>query len=553
MGGHKQAVDETPFGNRTLNSALETVVRETPDRIYSWIPKTDNLKDGFRPMTFQELQNGASAAAHWLDQQFGKLPQDPSLRQAVAYVGPNDLRYLFLVLGADRSNRSVLIPFIGWNSSEALGRLVDSTKSVAVLAPPSHVHVWDPVKSDRPDLQSKVVPDLDFFHDGKSPYYAYDQDIKEFWNSALYIIHTSGTTGFPKPLFQTNASISAVDLYGAATAHNLPLEQQHGCLYDWKDRLTMNCMPFTWVLGIVVGLMAPLFCGTVPVAMPGWVPNPPPFEVIKQIRELMPDISNTVLIPSVIRDIWNSEGGPEFITSFDIMCYAGAPLDKAVGDAIVKRTRVQSLMGSTDAGAYDYYANPDMADWQWMHFRLDGKWKLEQFSDDLYELVLIKDPDRMQSCFLMYPDLDVFRTADLFARHPDPAKKHLWRPAGRADDFVRMQSMTKFNAIEVERAIDAHPEISRCIVDCGGRTAPFVILQPAFPGKYDTPADALNAMWPGIEKANEALLPEAKLTKRLAIVTSAEKPLGFTQKGTTERRKGVTAYADEIEELYKEV
>ncbi|KAF2148543.1 acetyl-CoA synthetase-like protein, partial [Myriangium duriaei CBS 260.36] len=550
MGGFKHAADESPYGRRTLNSTLESIVRETPDKIFSLVPKTEDLKDGFKTITYQELINGVSAAAYWLDQHLGKLPQVPASRQTIAYIGPNDLRYLLLILGADRSNRSLLVPLM-FNSPEAQVRLIDRSKTVALLAPQSHLHAWDKVQSERPDVSSKVMPELDFFLK-EGPHYPYDQDIADFWNSSPFLIQTSGTTGFPKPLHQTNAAISVFDMYGTATMRDLPLDQQHCALSGWKDKTTVNCMPVTWIAGIFIGLMAPLFMGTIAVVPPASMPNPPTFEIIKQIRELVPDISCICLIPSLIRDIMGSEGGPEFVASLDLLWFAGAPLDEAVGNAIVKHnhTRINCIMGSTEAGPYDYLVNPDLADWSWMNLNLSGAYRLEHFSDNLYELVLDKEPDRSRSCFLLHPELEVYRTADLFNQHPE--KKHLWRPAGRADDFVKLQSMTKFNAIDIERTVDRYPEIARCIVGGDDRTASFIILQAAFPSKYANTTEMLDAMWPGVEKANESIFPEARLTKGLAIVTSSEKPLTVTQKGTTERRKGIAAYANEIEAIYKE-
>ncbi|TKA68252.1 hypothetical protein B0A55_09936 [Friedmanniomyces simplex] len=94
--------------------------------------------------------------------------------------------------------------------------------------------------------------------------------------------------------------------------------------------------------------------------------------------------------------------------------------------------------------------------------------------------------------------------------------------------------MTKFNAIAIEQIVEANPIVAKCV------------------GPYDsTPvADVIDRVWPAIEAANEHLLPEARLTKELTIITQLGKPIIRTAKGTTSRRTTLEMYEDAIEEAY---
>ncbi|GAM90187.1 hypothetical protein ANO11243_082280 [Dothideomycetidae sp. 11243] len=565
MGGFRQAHGAAPIrGRRTFNSSLEYIANTTPDRLFSWVPiSEENLDDGFRQLSFGEFYNSVCAAAHWLDQSLGKIGDDFASRQTIAYIGPNDIRYFSLIMAADRTNRSVstsegrpystLLLCLPTNTTEAQVRLLKGANSAAVLSPQSDTYVWDEVLPQLPKVRRIVVPELDFFYAANGPIYPYDRDMVEFWDAAPFLTQTSGTTGFPKTLPITNASMSASDMIsGDIDGSDVPLMEQHAPVSGFVRTTIANFNPSAWASGVFIGLLGPLFFGSIAVIVPASRPSPPTVEYFQRVRQLVPSINAAFLTPEGIRQLYSTSGGLDFLASFHTVYFVGAPLDNDIGDALAKVTRVQNFMGSTDAGLYDYFANADRKDWAWMHLDLSGPWSLEHCSENLYELVLQREPERLRGAFHLHPELDVYRTSDLFVQHPDPGKKHLWRPAGRADDFVRLKSMTTFNAINIERNIDRSVDIERSVVEGNQRNAPFVILQPAAHVKYANDADVLEAMWPGIESANEHLLPEIQLKKHLAIIAKPDRPLTTTLKGTTQRRKAIGNYAEEIEALYKD-
>lgn len=90
-----------------LNTVIEEQSSRFPNKTYAYVPKTEDIEDGFREMSYHELRNAVMKMAHWLDAELGKLPQTRESRECIAYIGPNDLRYAFLLLGADRTNRKV--------------------------------------------------------------------------------------------------------------------------------------------------------------------------------------------------------------------------------------------------------------------------------------------------------------------------------------------------------------------------------------------------------------------------------------------------------------
>lgn len=104
-----EQLKDTKHGRRLLNALMDERTKEDPEQRFILVPKTDNVDDGFRDLTYGELSNAISTLAWWLDEQLGTLPQDPAARETVAYIGPNDLRYIFLLMAADRTNRQVCV------------------------------------------------------------------------------------------------------------------------------------------------------------------------------------------------------------------------------------------------------------------------------------------------------------------------------------------------------------------------------------------------------------------------------------------------------------
>lgn len=76
-----------------------------PDRTFAIIPKTASINDGYREYKYSELAEAVNKMSWWLDSELGKSVN----LDTIAYMGPPDLRYTFLVLGAIKTRRSVSI------------------------------------------------------------------------------------------------------------------------------------------------------------------------------------------------------------------------------------------------------------------------------------------------------------------------------------------------------------------------------------------------------------------------------------------------------------
>jgi hypothetical protein len=91
-------VGREPYPTLVAERALAT-----PDRVYSVIPKTDSLDDGYKNFTHGQLARAVDRMSWWLDQELGPALNFPTF----AYLGASDHRYTILWLAASKTRRQV--------------------------------------------------------------------------------------------------------------------------------------------------------------------------------------------------------------------------------------------------------------------------------------------------------------------------------------------------------------------------------------------------------------------------------------------------------------
>lgn len=147
--------------------------------------------------------------------------------------------------------------------------------------------------------------------------------------------------------------------------------------------------------------------------------------------------------------------------SLKAICFGGGPLTEATGDFLCSKVMVVQLMASTEA-LYIPSFLPEPHNWRYLDWNpLIGGIEMEPFDKDpdLWELTIVRKVGQgyVQYVFERFPDLQIWRTGDLFRKHPT---QHLWAFEGRIDDTIVMNNGEKFNPVTMEGRIQKHPCIS---------------------------------------------------------------------------------------------
>ena len=140
---------------------------------------------------------------------------------------------------------------------------------------------------------------------------------------------------------------------------------------------------------------------------------------------------------------------------------AGGPLSPITGEFLSSRFDVIQLYGQTECGKINTLVS-ERQYWQWFEFNPNyGGSRMEKVDGDeeIYELTIQRIPGQewCQAIFLTHPHLDLWRTRDLFRKHPT---KELYQFEGRKDDVVVLNNGEKFNPVGMEGIIQSHPLVT---------------------------------------------------------------------------------------------
>ena len=295
--------------------------------------------------------------------------------------------------------------------------------------------------------------------------------------------------------------------------------------------------------------------------------KPATAEIAHQILQYG-NVTGALCPPSLIEDLCRNPSTLQLVLKrLKYIHWGGAPLNQATGDLLAsKNVKLLPAIGSTEAGPYIvaiHEEDPPELNWNFYKFHPCNGIEFEARTKDLYELLFRRQEqyERYQQIFFIYPEIDVYPTKDLWAKHP--TKPDLWSYAGRTDDLVILSHGEGLYATELEAIITQHPLVRSAIVGGQGRKKPFLILElvaskavrsSSEPSESTLGAEAENDMieriWPVVEKGNEQCSEYVRLEKRLTLLTQPTKPFVRTSKESVLRRESLALYGEEIEVLY---
>ncbi|KAJ6092951.1 hypothetical protein N7486_008240 [Penicillium sp. IBT 16267x] len=526
---------------RLLANVVDQAAELDPERLFAVIPKGSELSDGFQNLTMKGLSQAVNFLCRWIENTIGI--HGP--RETLAYMGSNDVRYIVFVLACQKTGHQAFLPSTR-NADEAHIHLLKATKCTKFFFSEERSTRVLELKELYSDLEIFQVPSVKLMladESGLTPY-RYEKSYEEAEDMTMCIIHSSGTTGMPKPVPLTNGFWSALDNLDSLT---WPEGRQPSLYFQLGQQgLALATTPFFHLMGMLSLVMSILY------EVPAVYGPDKPLSVEYLTKMLQMTRPTTGLFPpSLLEDMSHSKEALECFKGLKSIEFGGAPLGPETGHRLRQCTQLIPVIGTSEIGWIPAVVPQDGEDWGYFEWNDSYGVNMQSVGDGLYEMVILRNPNSraLQGIFHTFPDLEVYRTKDVYTQHS--TKPYLWKFNGRIDDVIVLSNGEKFNPTTMETIIEGHPLIAKAIVVGQSRFQAALLVEPNAGTPEMDSENFIQEIWPTVQAANQTIAAHGRVMKSRIGIAPKGKTFERTPKGSLQRRSVLRNFETEINEIYQ--
>jgi acyl-CoA synthetase (AMP-forming)/AMP-acid ligase II/UDP-glucose 4-epimerase len=444
----------------------------------------------------------------------------------VGILAHSGLPFIITLLGLSRLGYASLLLSTRL-AAPALIRLLELADCNTLLTT-SHFHpVLEEVKAKRNTTVLELLKHEEYYG-VEAP--SFDRAYNPYKETAknIVIIHSSGSTGLPKPIYLTNRSCLA------AFSTNL-------------DRKALMTQPLFHSFGFYETFRS-IYSGK-PMYYFNYA-----FPLTKQnitatLEAVKPDL--LFCVPYVLKLLGESKEGIEALARINLVMYGGSACPDDLGDMLVKNgVNLVANYGATETGRLSTSVRP-AGDHAWNYLRLLPQVKeyvlMDEIAPGIFECVALDGLNSKNTINSDKPPRS-FRTRDLFVRHP--TNPDFWRFVSRLDDRLTLTNGEKVLPIPIEGRIRQEGLVKEAVVFGDGKTLPGILIVKADSASELSDIDFLEQIWPAVEDANSRAESFSRIPKELVVVLPADASYAKTDKGTFIRAQVYLRFKDLIETAY---
>ena len=201
-----QRSKESNHVNKLLPQVLDTIATEDPDHIIGFIANPGTMPNlTFSSLSSSQMANAVNFTSYWLR---SLLDKDPYA--TISFVGLQDYRYWIMILAAIKTGHPLLLASPR-NAVVNSASLLHAANCNAIFytgrGSPLEAHV-KAVQSAVSGLKIYEVPSLEQMIAVTSGPYPYNKTYEQAKKDTVLFLHTSGSTGDPKPIRLNNAFLA---------------------------------------------------------------------------------------------------------------------------------------------------------------------------------------------------------------------------------------------------------------------------------------------------------------------------------------------------------
>ncbi|KAJ5797836.1 uncharacterized protein N7503_007132 [Penicillium pulvis] len=496
--------------------------------------------DDFEEHTAGDLDKYTDLAARYYIEK-GLPPADPSLEKApvVALLAGSSFEVILTFFALNRLGYAVL--FLSTRlTAPAYARLLSMVEcSQMIIAKQYNQTVLD-ICTERPGCTSFPILQRDDWFNRPAVLPRFQRPNMEPMRESkkmAWILHSSGSTGFPKPIFLTNYQCLANfrKSFGLRLFNISPLFHSHALME----------------LGRAFYTRASAYLGNHSLAITYQ-------NLVDALKVAKPQQISAV--PYVIKLLAERQEGIKALASPQLVLYGGSSCPDDLGDRLVAQgVNLVANYGATETGQImTSFRSDGDTEWQYMrlHRPVADYTLMDEISPGVFECVALdglpsKGPSNSKPPFSEKNPENSFRTADLFARHPDPKKSNYYKYISRLDDRITLVNGEKVLPIPIEGRVREEEFVGECVVFGYQRTVPGALIFRA-PGKatHLSNDEFLETIWPAVEAANARAETFSRIPKELVVIKGADVTYARTDKGTCIRAQVYQQFEEDIQRAY---
>ena len=482
-------------------------------------PDSDSVYAFYTPQDLNRLaERAATYYASILPPR--KTSDDPV--QVVGLLGPSYFQYLITVIGVSKLGHTALL-LSTRISEEAYVHLLNSTSATTLLVDDSFQDMAQTLRPQVEGLKVGSIADMRTLEAANPSLEIvnHKRDSARETNNVAWIIHSSGSTGLPKPIYLTHKA--ALRNYTNANPHlrgfiTLPLFHAHGISNTFR--------------AIVAKKLIFIYSGSLPLTSQ---------HLISTLKSH--DIDIFYGVPYALKLLSEDDQGTALLARLKAVMFGGSPCPKPIGDKLVAHgVNLVSHYGSTETGQLMTSFRPD-DDKDWDFVRVPAVLKpylsMEERYPGIYELCVL---DGWPSKVMSNRKDGSYATKDLFERHP--TTPNAWRYYARHDDTIVLMNGEKANPLLVEGVARENKNVAEAIAFGSNKPSVGMFLLPAH--HHMEHEDVIDSVWPAIEQTNSRVPAYARLSKDMIRVLTPDTTYRKTDKSTVIRAAFYKDFARQI-------
>ena len=510
----------------TVDGLLQSRAHRHPDSVVVSYPKHDI---DFVDYTYRQLDIFAYRAGIHYQQFIPTRDSSKEVPTVVALLGPSNIEYIITLLALVKLGHTIL--FLSTRiSQEAIDSLLQVSGASFLITDTKFSHVGDKAREHLPNLQSLPIASQTLFdfpieHEASTRLDEALDPVQET-NNTCWIIHSSGSTGLPKPIYQKQSAALA-NFAGNMNMRafiTLPLYHNHGICNFFR---AIHSAKSLHIFSADLPLTSQHLCTVL---------SQHNFEIFYGV-------------PYALKLLAETETGIRLLQELRMVMFGGSACPDELGNRLVENgVTLVSHYGATEVGQLMTSFRP-AGDKAWNYVREHNslkpflKW-IPQGSN-LFECAVLEGwPAKVTS---NQPD-GSYRTKDLF--EPHPTIPGAWKYIARKDDTIVLVNGEKFNPVLLEGKIRVSPLVAETVVFGAGRPYLGILIVPSSNTEDMSQEEIVEALWAEIESCNQLSEAYARITKNMIRVLPRGTQYPRTDKGSIIRQAFLKAFAKEIDDTY---